>query len=301
MKFSLLVSKLIPSLILKRWYDWRTVLGSGFILTLTLSLMVAAAKIGEDIHVLSNEMASALILLAIITCMITPALFKKVFPFEKLVTKRRKVAFFGANQLTLPLAGELNLHGFDITVYHNTREVLGKANAAFFTFNYLKDYSKETLEQADIFSADIVVVAATSSERDNVRISEIASKRDVQHIVARVEIPKIAKLLRERGIHVVSSFFSTKAMMRAMIVSPDVAMLFVAEEKGLNQILFKNPKYHLTPLSALSFFGDAIVVRIIRSHETVIPHGNTSLQIGDHLIVTGSDSSVQRLRLELGG
>lgn len=295
---SLLLSKLLPILVLKRWYDWPTVMGSGFLITATLSLVVAAAKVGEQIHVITNQMSSALILLAVVTCVITPTLFKRIFPFHKVTASKRRVVLLGANSLTLPLANELDENRFEITIYHKNKEDLKKASQSNYNVRYIKSYSLEAMNEENIFSADILV-AATADEKANVKIAEIAGNQEVKHIVARVETPKHSEHLRERGVHVVSSLFSTKAMMRAMIESPDVAMLFTTEEKGLYQIEFNNPKYHHEKLSTLPFLGDAIVVRIVRKQESIVPHGNTQLLIGDHLIVTGSASSVQKLREEL--
>lgn len=295
---SLLLSKLLPILILKRWYDWPTVMGSGFLITATLSLVVAAAKVGEQIHVITNQMSSALILLAIVTCVITPALFKRIFPFHKLTASKRQVVLLGANSLTLPLANELDGNRFEITIFHKNKEDLKKTSQTNYNLRYIPSYSLEAMNEKDLFSADILV-AATADEKANVRIAEIAGNKEVKHIVARVETPKYSEHLRERGVHVVSSLFSTKAMMRAMIESPEVATLFTTEEKGLYQIEFNNPNYHHRALSTLPILGDAIVVRIVRKQESIVPHGNTPLLIGDHLIVTGSASSVQKLREEL--
>uniref|UniRef100_UPI001642E846 cation:proton antiporter domain-containing protein n=1 Tax=Staphylococcus epidermidis TaxID=1282 RepID=UPI001642E846 len=48
---ALFVSNFFPVLILRRWYDKNTVLASAFLLTSTLSLVIAAAKIAERINV----------------------------------------------------------------------------------------------------------------------------------------------------------------------------------------------------------------------------------------------------------
>lgn len=296
--FGLLLSKLIPILILKKWYDWRTVFGSGFLLTSTLSLVVAAAKVGEQIHVIDNQMSSALILLAVVTCIITPALFKRIFPFSSVSSTKQKIVLLGANQLTLPLANELDYDRFDVAVYHKNQEDLKNNRSPSVDLRYIKDYSLESMNEKDLFDADIMVVS-TADEKENTRIAELAKQRDVKHIVARVETPKYAEELRAHGIQVISSLFSTKAMLRAMIESPDVALLFTTEEKGLYQLVVNNAEYHNLPLKVLPFLGDAIIVRIRRDRESIVPHGNTRLIKGDHLIVTGSETSVQRLREEL--
>lgn len=44
----LFISKLLPSLVLRKWYPRNIVLGSAILLTSTLSLVIAAAQIGEN-------------------------------------------------------------------------------------------------------------------------------------------------------------------------------------------------------------------------------------------------------------
>jgi CPA2 family monovalent cation:H+ antiporter-2 len=51
---ALLISKVVPVLFLKKWYDMKTVLASGFLLTSTLSLVIAATTIGERIGVIDG-------------------------------------------------------------------------------------------------------------------------------------------------------------------------------------------------------------------------------------------------------
>ena len=82
---ALLISKIIPILYLKRWYDMKTTLASGFLLTSTLSLVIAAATVGERMEIITSEVSGALILVAVITSIVTPIFFKKLFPKHETV------------------------------------------------------------------------------------------------------------------------------------------------------------------------------------------------------------------------
>ena len=97
---ALLISKLIPVALLKRWYDTKTVIASGFLLTSTLSLVIAAATIGEKMGVITEEMSGMFILVAVITSVFTPIVFKKLFPSGGEHIRKTKVAIIGANQFT---------------------------------------------------------------------------------------------------------------------------------------------------------------------------------------------------------
>ena len=96
-----LISKFIPVFLLKKWYDTKTVVSSAFLLTSTLSLVIAAAKIAERIGAITAAMSGNIHISAVITCIITPILFRKIFPKENLQQRKLKVSLVGANQLTL--------------------------------------------------------------------------------------------------------------------------------------------------------------------------------------------------------
>src|SRR5436190_2014007 len=73
---ALFISKLVPVYLLKIWYDAKTVVASGFLLTSTLSLVIAAATIGERMKIITSKVSGTLILVAVITSIFTPIVFK---------------------------------------------------------------------------------------------------------------------------------------------------------------------------------------------------------------------------------
>jgi CPA2 family monovalent cation:H+ antiporter-2 len=60
-----------------------------------------------------------------------------------------------------------------------------------------------------------------------------------------------------------------------------------------------NPKYNGILLRNFPFMGDVIFVRIFRGKDSIVPHGDTELKIGDRLIATGSKEYVDELKKEL--
>ncbi len=292
---ALLISKLVPVLYLKKWYDWNTIIGSGFLLTATLSLVVAAAKIGERIGVIDNQMSSALILLAVITCIVTPIVFKKVFPLNLVASKTKKVNVVGANQLTLRLPLELDPNLFNTTLYHTKQEKLEEGIGTNFEVNEVDDYEIERLLQDDVFNTDVLVVT-TGNDSINSKIASYAKETGIERVITRIESSKISTKLKEKDIEVFSSLLSAKTILRSMIETPDVAKLIIGQENRLYQVNVQNNKYVGTMLRNFPFMGNAIIIRIFRGNESIVPHGDTELQLHDHLIVTGSKESIQELR-----
>lgn len=295
----LLFSKLIPVYLLKIWYDMKTVIASGFLLTSTLSLVIAAATIGERIGVISEQMKGTLILVAVITSIFTPIVFKKLFPREAAEGRKVSIAFLGANQITLPVSLELKSGLYNPVLYHQKIEKAEKTFAdSVFEIKEIQDYSQEAIENTKVFESEIVVIL-TGNQEVNADLAIAAKEKGVPRVIARIESPELEMRLREHGVEVFSSFMSTKALLRAMIESPAVINLLTNQETGLYEIVMKNELFDGMSLRRFPFTGDVIFVRIFRGKDSIVPHGDTELQMHDRLIVTGSKEYVDELKREL--
>jgi len=73
-------NKIVPMLPLARFFSWREVLGGGSLLGARLSLIIAAAAIGMRLGVVDAAMNAAMILLALASAIISPALFNLLAP-----------------------------------------------------------------------------------------------------------------------------------------------------------------------------------------------------------------------------
>jgi CPA2 family monovalent cation:H+ antiporter-2 len=71
------------------------------------------------------------------------------------------------------------------------------------------------------------------------------------------------------------------------------------QETGLYEIRMLNKQFDGMSLRQFPFTGDIIFVRIFRRKDSIVPHGDTELQINDRLIVTGSKEYVDELKREL--
>ncbi|HWJ79555.1 MAG TPA: cation:proton antiporter [Niallia sp.] len=296
---ALLVSKLIPIYYLKKWYDNKTIFASGFLLTSTLSLVIAAATIGERLNVITSEMSGIFILVAIITCIITPIVFKKLFPKEVAGEKVIKVSIIGVNQVTMQVYQELKSPLYDVTFYHKKQEKQDFQIAdSLFEIVELENYSEDSLQQTNIYGNDIVLVS-TGDPDVNAEMSLWIKQAGVDRVICRVENMEKEEWLRSEGIEVFSMLNSTKALLTALIQSPNIFALLGNNETSLHEITIKNKDFEGMNLRTFPFTGDVIFVRIFRGTDSVIPHGDTELHLNDHLIVTGSDEYVRELKRKL--
>ncbi|MRH43403.1 sodium:proton antiporter [Aquibacillus halophilus] len=296
---ALLLSKLVPVVILKKWYDWKTVIASGMILTSTLSLVIAAATIGERIGVINSQMEGALILVAVLTCLITPPFFKKLYVKQVEEGHKQIVSFVGSNQATLPVVRELDSSSFESHLYHTKLDKIDeKITRSVFDITQLNDYNLEKMVEIGVFDVDLIVVS-TGDESQNAEIATYAKQIGVERVIARIESPKLDLELKEKGIEVFSVLLSTKTLLKALIEAPSVVDILTKQESALYEINMNNASYDGIMLREFPFTGDVIMVRIFRGKDSIVPHGDTELKLDDRLIVTGSHEYVEELQIIL--
>jgi monovalent cation:H+ antiporter-2, CPA2 family len=293
---ALLISKVIPVALLKKWYDTKTVFAASMLLTSTLSLVIAAATIGERLGVITSEMNGALVMVAVLSCIITPSFFKKFFVNQEEVEYMQTISFIGINQATIPVVRELDTNEFEVHLFHTKQENIDdKHSRSIFDINEMADYNVQTLDYAGVFNHDIVVVS-TGDERKNEEIATYAKNKGVERVIARIEVPSIEKNLRAIGVDVFSVLLSSKTLLKALIEAPNVVNIFTQQDSALYEINMNNSHYDGIMLREFPFTGDVIMVRIFRGKDSIVPHGDTELRLGDRLIVTGSQEYVQELQ-----
>lgn len=295
---SFIVSKLIPVLFIRRWFDTKTTIASAFLLTSTLSLVIAAAKIAEELKAITSEMSGILILSAIITCVFVPVVFKKLFPIPDEVNRKIDIALIGKNQLTIPIVQNLTSQLYNITLFY--RKDLGDQRNLpdNVTVIEISEYEESLLERLGLFNQDIVVCSA-NDDGLNKRIAKLAKSHGVNRVICRLENSGDDEELKTDGIEVFSNFISNKIFLKGLIETPNMLNILSNVETSLYEIEMLNYKYENILLRNFPFGGDIIFVRIVRNNESIVPHGDTQLRYKDRLIVTGSKEYVDELKSEL--
>lgn len=293
-----IISKLIPVMFIRRWFDMKTTIASAFLLTSTLSLVIAAAKISERLNAISAETSGILILSAVITCVFVPIIFKKLFPVPDEFNRKIEVSLIGKNQLTIPIAQNLTSQLYDVTLYYRKDLSDRRQLSDDITMIEIADYEQDVLERLGLFDRDIVV-CATNDDDINRKVAKLAKAHQVERVICRLESTTDDKELVDSGIEIFSSYLSNKILLKGLIETPNMLNLLSNVETSLYEIQMLNYKYENIQLRNFPFGGDIIFVRIIRNNESIVPHGDTQLRYGDRLIVTGAKEYVDELKREL--
>ncbi|HHB4978493.1 TPA: cation:proton antiporter [Staphylococcus aureus] len=292
------ISKLIPVMFIRRWFDMKTTIASAFLLTSTLSLVIAAAKISERLNAISAETSGILILSAVITCVFVPIIFKKLFPVPDEFNRKIEVSLIGKNQLTIPIAQNLTSQLYDVTLYYRKDLSDRRQLSDDITMIEIADYEQDVLERLGLFDRDIVV-CATNDDDINRKVAKLAKAHQVERVICRLESTTDDTELVDSGIEIFSSYLSNKILLKGLIETPNMLNLLSNVETSLYEIQMLNYKYENIQLRNFPFGGDIIFVRIIRNNESIVPHGDTQLRYGDRLIVTGAKEYVDELKQEL--
>ncbi|NGG17909.1 sodium:proton antiporter, partial [Staphylococcus aureus] len=237
-----IISKLIPVMFIRRWFDMKTTIASAFLLTSTLSLVIAAAKISERLNAISAETSGILILSAVITCVFVPIIFKKLFPVPDEFNRKIEVSLIGKNQLTIPIAQNLTSQLYDVTLYYRKDLSDRRQLSDDITMIEIADYEQDVLERLGLFDRDIVV-CATNDDDINRKVAKLAKTHQVERVICRLESTTDDTELVDSGIEIFSSYLSNKILLKGLIETPNMLNLLSNVETSLYEIQMLNYKY----------------------------------------------------------
>lgn len=106
----------------------------------------------------------------------------------------------------------------------------------------IEDYTLDTLAKTDALQSDVMVVS-TGDQELNAALSIAIKARGVDRVIARIERPELEESLREQNIEIFSALNATKALLRALIESPNVINILTNKETGLYEINMLNEQF----------------------------------------------------------
>ncbi|SFS32304.1 monovalent cation:proton antiporter family protein [Marininema halotolerans] len=289
------LSKALVIPIFSRFFGWKRAVASAVLLGSTLSLVIAASAVGEQLGMINATTNTALILAAVITVLTSPMVFQRLVPDEEAVNCVR-ASLIGFNPVTMQLARDLTRGGYTVTLYGSDKSNLQHMEGSSFKMVELPSNDIDTLKNAKVFDAEIVV-AFTKVDEDNLLIAAAAEEQGVNQVIARHETK--VNLPEQSQIKVISAFFSNVTLVKAMIEHPSLIDLVTTQEH-LQEIRMNNRAYHFIRIRDLDMLGQSLVLRILRGNEVITPHGDTVIHLGDRLIVSDTPEHARRLRRLLG-
>src|SRR6056297_561509 len=190
--------KLIPGFLWQRIFGFRKAFAGGILMASRLSLIIAASKIGLDFGIISPGINASFVLMAVITCLLSPVLYNLISPTEMLKTD--KVIIVGGSSSGVLLARRLKMHGKNAIIVENNKnrylELLSKGLQAY----YGSGFDRQTFYNLNLQPYNYVVLI-TESELKNTRISMML-KDEFQHpkIISKSSSSIIEKHLQQMQV-----------------------------------------------------------------------------------------------------
>lgn len=291
--------KILPALILKKWYPWKKVISSGILLSSKLTLVIAATSIGTKMKILSATQSSSLILVGVITSILSPILFKSMNPRK--TEEQQSVSIIGSNPITIPVSMDLVNKNYKVFIYGDQATLdkqQGLRGRPGLSIIELEDYTVENLEEKEAFEKEILVIA-TNDEKQNVEIASYAKNIGLEHVIVRTENPLLHdQLVKNEGYGVFSTLYSSRVLLKSMIMNPSLMRLIAEQEGHIKEFKLKNRQYDGVPLRSLPILGNVLILQIIRNNEVIIPHGDTKLMVGDKVLINGDESQLNTFEKE---
>ncbi|UJF32355.1 cation:proton antiporter family protein [Paenibacillus hexagrammi] len=294
-------AKVIPMMILKKWFSWREVISSGVLLSSKLSLVIAAATLALDLHIISESFHGALILVAILSCLIFPVIYNKMSP--KPAERKTTISIVGMNHVSMPVAQELakedvyEIHIFTASSSTSATTEISNLHEQNIV-RQVSQWNEQTLEQEGALEADMIVLA-TMDDAFNIRLARRVRAESDKRVLIRVEAPESQQELAAEGFEVFSTLYAARTVLRALIDSPGALKLLSDQDGSISEVTIRHLPMLTTLLRQLPGLENILILRIYRGESYLIPHGNTEIRLGDRLLVSGTPEQVDEFRAKV--
>jgi len=294
--FLMYAIKIIPSLIWLRQFGLRKSLSGGVLLSTRLSLIIAASAIGLELGVISSSINSIFIIMAIISCVISPLLYN--FLNISVETPPDKTIIIGGSSKGVLLARRLNMHEKVSVIVEKDKKRYKDLVAKGFSTLLSDGLDPHTYKNINIDPSNWIFVDA-GSEDTNIRICNMLRK-ELKHerIISVASCLGLERKFKELDIVTVDTTRVISTTVENLIVRPTTYHTLVDsfENFTIEEIMITNPEVDGQQLKNILFHKDAILIMVKRDNELFVPKGETYLRKGDILNILGTGTALDIAR-----
>ncbi|WEV37040.1 cation:proton antiporter family protein [Lactobacillus sp. ESL0677] len=298
-----LVAKMPAYYSFKKLFSQRNALAGTFLVETTMTLVISGVAVAQNIHALNNQQGGALTLAAVLTCLIGPMLFKKLYQPKDEQLPKTIVHIIGTTVTSVATCHQLPHDWYDTRLYTRHSESYETyKNSAPVTL--LDTMEPSALIKQGIFDTDILVITDLHS-KINYSLAVAAKKYGVERVLVRLddpdpnEIDVMKKELTNLKIEYFNTFDTGVGVFRTAIESPEVLRFITSTTSSLFEVTMTNARFDGSLIPDLPETDEVVISKIVRNGKFVDPRDDLRLQLGDHLIMAGPREVVSRLRLLL--
>ena len=286
-------AKLLPTQLLRLRYSGRETLSAGFLLSAPLSLIIAAALIGQELGIITPGVYAVVVLVAIVTATLSPAVFSLLTPARS--NGMPYVVVAGAGRTGRVVAARLESNGAHVVLIdHDASLVEGLLDHGLRIIRG-EFGNPSALHEAGIERATCFVAVTANDDLNLEACRCVRENFSVPSLVARLNDPANADWFRSEGVRAVSVPQATSSSLVNAVLRPNLFEMMLDEPRGYEiiEVRLQNRMLADQTLREVRLPGNTLVMLLRREGEIVVPKGATMLKAGDVLTIAGDTDSVR--------
>ncbi len=234
-----------------------------------------------------------MVLVAIVTSALSPWLFSTLCPVRE-KHQRKGVIIAGTDHIAELLARRVSNWDIEVTLVGNDLTRLQEIRHAGFKVVEGPPEDEAVLREAGAANAETLVAMAGNSAVRQTVCTLARNTFEIPHVIARVSSVRLLKRLKEMSVKCVQPALAMVIALEGALRFPTAFedLLEHEAEVELGEAVLRNTDLEGLPLRLLQLPGNALIVSIRRESTVLVPHGETTLEDGDHLALIGSHESV---------
>ncbi len=282
--------KFVPAMIFRFNYNWKETIAAGALLSARLSLIIAAASISLTLGIISETMNAAILLVAILTVTLAPLLFSAIHSPDE-TQQQIPIVVVGADELGLQVASQLSSHKEQVVTIDQDEHLATRAERRGFNiiavdFDCLDGQAENYFKQAQ------TLICTYADTELNFHVCQIArTNYGIPNVIAWVTRPSDAFRFEQLGVNTINAALDLSSLLVMMARNPTTYALLTRsnDNKEVYEVVVENEVYAGKSLRQLNLPGDILVLALRRNGELLVPHGNTRIELGDHLTLVSSN------------
>jgi len=250
----------------------------------------------------STLIISVVVLNEVFGPLMLKASLKRAGEIDGGANEHRDAVIFGIESSSLNLARQLEASGWSVKLVDRDDGQVRRAADEGLPSVHVADLNPATLDGFIDASVDAVVAMSGSDADDLLVCTHAVDAHGVQRAVIRLDDLSLAPEMRDRGVLIVDHSSAMVNLLEQAVRAPQSLGLVLHNDPNWEavQITVTNPDAVGTEIRQLRLPQDVLVVAIVRSGQTIVPNGFTTLRRADELSLVGSPESLAEVTLQLG-
>ncbi|MCF8304066.1 MAG: cation:proton antiporter [Bacteroidales bacterium] len=292
--------KILPSMILARSFGNRKALAGGILLSSRLSLIIAASKIGLDLGIVSPAMNASFIIMAVVTCLLSPVIYNAINP--RTILTADKTLVVGGSSTGVLLARRLKMQGRSAIIIEKDKDRYDEMNSKGLN-TYLGDGRDPNIYRQLHLEGNNYIVVHTGAPHCDMKITRML-KNHFQHenIITTAENVRMERELQKLKVEPVDRVRIQATTIENLIIRPTTYHTLVETFEGyiVAEVEITSPHMNRLKLKSFPWHKDATLMLVRHDGEMHVPHGDTMLHTGDVLTIFGTSSAIKYIREQVG-